>query len=59
MRNPFKLPYTRRGQRTIEIGIVAGAVAIAILAVWLQFAFKERVAKPELDRLGLLIELTR
>lgn len=58
MRNPFRLPYTRRGQRTIEYGILVGGIAIALITVWLHLSFKEK-QQPELDRLGLLIELTR
>lgn len=58
MRNPFRLPYTRRGQRALELGIVCGGIAIAIVTVWLHLSFKEK-QKPELDRLGLLIELVR
>ncbi len=57
MRNPFKLPYTRRGQRTIEYGIIAVGIIIAILVAGL--AVKGKPQQPELDRLGLLIELTR
>ncbi|MCC7500624.1 hypothetical protein IT396_02380 [Candidatus Nomurabacteria bacterium] len=57
MRNPFRLPYTRRGQRTIEYGIIAVGIIIAILVAGL--AVKGKPQQPELDRLGLLIELTR
>lgn len=58
MRNPFRLPATQRGQRTLEYGIVCGGIAIALITVWLHLSFKEK-QKPELDRLGLLIEITR
>jgi hypothetical protein len=59
IKNPFTFPVTNRGQRQLEMGIVAAGIAIAILAVWFQFATRPSCGGPELDRLGLLIELSK
>ena len=57
MRSPFRIPRTNRGMRQAEAAMVAAGIAMAILCVWLQLA--NRKTQPDLDRLGLLIEIVR
>ena len=56
MQNPFHFPRTNRGLRQAQFGLVAAGIAVAILFVWLQLAFRE--LQPRLDKVGMLIQLT-